>query len=594
MAKAPTSNSPPGSTRPYEVSDAVQYYDAHAEEIALRYEFVASEKILSWLTDLLPSPPAIVLDVGAGTGRDAAWLAAKGFDVVAVEPSTAMRNKAELLHPSALIRWLDDALPGLDGTFRLGLSFDVILLGGVWMHVLPKDRERAFRKLVTLLKPGGVIAITLRPADPNRFMYEVPRGEIEKLARNHGAFVERETEGDDFSGRRDIRWICLAVRLPDDGTGALPLLRHIILNDDKASTYKLALLRAISRIADSAAGYARDANEDHVAVPLGLVGLYWVRLFKPLLAANLPQSPRNRGDSWLGFVKERGFRRLQDVSYLDLRIGMTFTGERSVALHHAIRDACRTIAEMPARYTTYPNGVPILPITRGGPVLRSETLRLEDDYLSEYGDLLIPRDLWRALQRYDVWIEPALVAEWVRLMKAYADSQGRPLDEGAVVKAMEWSEPSRDVRIAREQALALIESSTLECVWSGRRLSANTLDIDHCLPWAVWPCSDLWNLLPAHQNVNKEKRDRLPSRTIIQRARDAIERWWDVGYLRSGNPVLPERFVTEARASLPTINASEIKLEDIFAGLELRRLRLKHDQQVPVWEPSGGLANFGA
>jgi len=162
MAKAPTSNSPPGSTRPYEVSDAVQYYDAHAEEIALRYEFVASEKILSWLTDLLPSPPAIVLDVGAGTGRDAAWLAAKGFDVVAVEPSTAMRNKAELLHPSALIRWLDDALPGLDGTFRLGLSFDVILLGGVWMHVLPKDRERAFRKLVTLLKPGGVIAITLR------------------------------------------------------------------------------------------------------------------------------------------------------------------------------------------------------------------------------------------------------------------------------------------------------------------------------------------------------------------------------------------------------------------------------------------------
>jgi hypothetical protein len=31
------------------------------------------------------------------------------------------------------------------------------------------------------------------------------------------------------------------VRLPDDGSGALPLLRHIILNDDKSSTYKLAL-----------------------------------------------------------------------------------------------------------------------------------------------------------------------------------------------------------------------------------------------------------------------------------------------------------------------------------------------------------------
>jgi hypothetical protein len=37
----------------------------------------------------------------------------------------------------------------------------------------------------------------------------------------------------------------LALRLPDDGTGALPLLRHIIFNDDKSSTYKLALLRVL-------------------------------------------------------------------------------------------------------------------------------------------------------------------------------------------------------------------------------------------------------------------------------------------------------------------------------------------------------------
>ena len=85
------------------------------------------------------------------------------------------------------------------------------------------------------------------------------------------------------------------VRLPDDGTGALPLFRHVILNDDKSSTYKLALLRSLSRIADGAAGYARTRGDDQVAVPLGLVALYWIRLFKPLLDAGLPQSPRNRG-----------------------------------------------------------------------------------------------------------------------------------------------------------------------------------------------------------------------------------------------------------------------------------------------------------
>jgi Methyltransferase domain len=51
---------------------------------------------------------------GAGTGRDAAWLAARGYEVVAVEPSDAMRAEAVRLHPQAPIRWVADALPGLE------------------------------------------------------------------------------------------------------------------------------------------------------------------------------------------------------------------------------------------------------------------------------------------------------------------------------------------------------------------------------------------------------------------------------------------------------------------------------------------------
>jgi hypothetical protein len=31
---------------------------------------------------------------------------------------------------------------------------------------------------------------------------------------------------------------------------------------------------------------ARSVDDDHLAVPLGLVGLYWLRLFKPLLEAD--------------------------------------------------------------------------------------------------------------------------------------------------------------------------------------------------------------------------------------------------------------------------------------------------------------------
>lgn len=553
------------------------------------YESLSADSLNDWLVDLLPSGKGLALDVGAGTGRDAAWLVGRGLEVVAVEPSKGMREEGCRLHQGARIQWVDDALPDFREVSRLGLSFDFILLSAVWMHIPEVDRPRAFRKLVTLLKPGGVIAMSLRqgPAAIERAMYPVSEQEVERLTKEHGAYIERRREEHDKHGRSEVTWIQIAIRLPDDGSGALPLLRHIILNDDKSSTYKLALLRALCRIADGAAGYAWLGDDEHVCVPLGLVGLYWIRLFKPLLAVELPQSPANRGLDRLGFVKA-GFRGLLqpgcEVSHLDLRAGMTFSGDRMKALHDALRDACKTIQEMPAHFMTYPNGGPILPVRREGRLPRPDVVTLDAAYMTSFGEMRVPRHLWRALQRFDVWIEPALVAEWSRLMKTYASTQGRRFGDSTISKAMAWSEPERDVRVAREQALRLLEGPGLHCVWTGRKLATTNLDIDHCLPWVAWPCGDLWNLLPTHRIVNQnQKRDRIPGDAILRGAHDRIQEWWQGAYLDAGNPVLPERFRIEAKASLPIVGVTDFQLDDVFSGLVIQRLRLKHDQQVPEW-----------
>ena len=335
--------------------DTVQWYEARAKELADWYETASAERVHSWLKTLLPSAPATILDVGAGSGRDAAWLAGEGYEVVAVEPSAAMRETGQSRHGDRPIQWIADSLPALERTFKAGLSFDVILLSAVWMHVAPTERARAFRKLVTLLRPGGLLAITLRsgPADAERGLHEVSADEIKVLARDHGAFVEREGSTEDHLGRYEIQWTHLGIRLPDDGTGALPLLRHIILQDEKSSTYKLGLLRTLCRIADGAGGFARPADDDHVAVPMGLVALTWIRLYKPLLAEKMPQSPSNLGYDRLGFAKE-AFRKLA-MSHHDLRVGMRFIGNAGTALHQALKDVVRTIDRMPATHITYPN-----------------------------------------------------------------------------------------------------------------------------------------------------------------------------------------------------------------------------------------------
>jgi SAM-dependent methyltransferase len=479
--------------------DPIAWYDSNLDAVGNLYEGLPSEAVLGWMSNLLPTGSGLVLDVGAGTGRDAVWLVGQGFDVVAVEPSKAMRKFGQDHHPSANIRWVDDRLPGLDATIRMGLSFDVILLSAVWMHLPTDQRPRAFRKLLSMLRGGGILAMSLRhgEAAAERGMHPTSLSEIETLARAHGATVERSISAGDALGRDGVTWTHVVVRLPDDGTGALPLLRHVVLSDAKSSTYKLALLRAVARIADSSPGMARAVDDDHVSLPLGLVALYWLRLFKPLLAADLPQTPTNRGGDGLGFVGD-GFRAISSLSHLDLRIGMVFGEASSAALHRALEESCRTIVEMPARYMTYPNdGGPIMPGVRRRARYPSAVV-LDEAYLSSFGELVVPRHLWRALARFDAWIEPAIVSEWGRLMRRYAERQGRLLDPAVVGRAMAWSDPARDVSVARAAGLRLMESGTsVHCVWTGKRLSTETLDMDHAFPWSAWPCDDLWNLLPA-------------------------------------------------------------------------------------------------
>ncbi len=87
-----------------------QWYDANADLLASKYETVRADELHRRLDEVLTADSGVqALDVGAGSGRDAAWLASKGYGVIAVEPSAKLRTAAKHLHPEATIRWLDDS-----------------------------------------------------------------------------------------------------------------------------------------------------------------------------------------------------------------------------------------------------------------------------------------------------------------------------------------------------------------------------------------------------------------------------------------------------------------------------------------------------
>ncbi len=562
------------------------YEGNSGRELAAQYESISQQELFAPIEHLLPKNPASILDIGAGSGRDAAWFARKGHTVLAVEPSEAMRTYAQNLHCSSMILWLDDCLPALNKVYHLGTSFDGIFASGVWMHIHPSKRDRAFRKITGLLKPGGNLFISLRlgPADKARMMFPVSSEEIHSLAQSNGMSVVSHINRPDLLGRTDISWEQLVLRLHDDGTLALPLLRHVVLNDAKSSTYKLGLLRSVARVADGSQGMAKYNSDTGVSIPLGLVALYWLRLYHPLIQSNLPQAPGNKtGSKGLGFIDDHTWQIVSQLACGDFRVGARFVGEHADAVNKSIRKAVATINNKPAFYMTYPGSKdPIFPVTR---VSRhrfniTNQLIINEEYLRSFGSLFVPLSIWRTMVRFDAWIEPSLVAEWIRLMENYAKTQGRELDQGALNRSMQWHNPSRDVSYVRNRTKQLMDAKPVHCIWTGTRLSKSNFDIDHCLAWAAWPCADLWNLLPAKPAINRQKRDKLPSAEMLDRSAERIMGWWEKAW--SGDEIGKSRFLLEAKASLP-IFSKNLDLENVFDGLQKRRFAIRADQQIDEW-----------
>ena len=198
----------PPSAKPTSV---VAWYDAHARELADGYEGLDAATTHPHLFGMLRGVRgARVLDVGAGTGRDAAALAGLGHHVTAVDPSAEMLRLARRMHPGDDVRWLSDSMPALS---RVAGTFDVIVLSAVWMHVPPAERAAAFSRLADLTAPGGRIYLTLRlgPGDVDRAMWSTSVEEVRRLAAGRGLVLADLGRQPDLLGRDGISWQTLVV-----------------------------------------------------------------------------------------------------------------------------------------------------------------------------------------------------------------------------------------------------------------------------------------------------------------------------------------------------------------------------------------------
>jgi 2-polyprenyl-3-methyl-5-hydroxy-6-metoxy-1,4-benzoquinol methylase len=103
-------------------------------------------------------PPGHALDLGAGEGRTALWLAGRGWRVTAVDFSDVAldrgRRRAEDDGVSGQIEWVCADLLEFDPT---GGVYDLVLM--MFVHLRQPERRRLLRAATNTLAPGGMVLI---------------------------------------------------------------------------------------------------------------------------------------------------------------------------------------------------------------------------------------------------------------------------------------------------------------------------------------------------------------------------------------------------------------------------------------------------
>lgn len=193
-----------------ELSESIDFHDIHR-----------------CILHLLPEAGSVVLDAGAGSGRDAAALADMGHSVVAVEPMYQFLAEARTKHPSPRIRWVCSSLPDLQELPAEPGPFDFVLCHAVWQHLSIAERPSAMARVATLLKPDGVLALGLRHGPPGAGTCYFPANVAETVAlaarMNLAVELCLEDQPSSLPNKTHVTWTRLAFRkttLPGEGAAA--------------------------------------------------------------------------------------------------------------------------------------------------------------------------------------------------------------------------------------------------------------------------------------------------------------------------------------------------------------------------------------
>ncbi len=335
-------------------------------------------------------------------------------------------------------------------------------------------------------------------------------------------------------------------------------LARILESDPTDNTYKYALLRAISDICLQYP-HLMERDGDQVIFPIGLIVEKWLLYYWPIFEIQpfLPQMPkryhgerrdrlqiRDKFETVINYYRKgNGLSHFYN-DYLNEEIPDEING-KVLSLMKKIRWAIRRYPMKHLGHSLYKEHwkifKPLLPYPDPRkPVTRELIIR-------EFGKFTFPLEYYNVFNLLGGFIigDRSIFNQWAELTKKFSDKD----PSYSEIHDLLHQEPitERQVSNVRNFYLNLLAGKyELKCTWSGKSIELpGQLDIDHMIPFSKWKNNDLWNLVPTLSSVNSNKRDRIPSKQLLEKSRQRIYEHWQ----RIEND-FPRQFESEIKLSL--------------------------------------------
>jgi hypothetical protein len=366
-------------------------------------------------------------------------------------------------------------------------------------------------------------------------------------------------------------------------------INQIIERDSKDTTYKFALLRGVIDTIQEYSHFTRKKGE-RICLPTGILVFFWLRYYYPLIDSE-KFIPQKNGETEISnklvfrTIFKDVTRYYKDRGGISVFINDLKRGRIELAIEQEVLKLIKTLTEtiykQPMRYI----GWSITNEHYGIFVKESgSNSQLKASLYSmtmNCGTYSIPSSYYEVLEYFGAFISGrnSILMEWANFT---VNRPGYALNREFVLNEL-LNDPidKRDTRVIESIFREKMMKTKLLCIWSERLIQRDSMNIDHILPFAVWRSNDLWNLIPTHETVNGNKKDKIPSANFIEKRSEALKNCWLDVYEK-----IPEAFQRDIELGLlgRTSNDIDQLLNESIVSLKEKCDFLIEKRGMPAWE----------